>query len=116
MTAGTIMVLMLAVVFVGVGGAKVLAVPAARREARHLGFDVGRYRLIGAAELAAAAGLAVGLVWVPVAVAACSGLVALLVGAVVVLRQAGDPPVRALPAVGLGAASVATAVLLVLGV
>jgi hypothetical protein len=90
MTAGTIMVLMLAVVFAGIGGAKVLAVPAARREARHLGFDVGRYRIIGAAELAAA-GLAVGLVWVPVDVAARSGLVAMLVGAVVVLRRAGDP-------------------------
>jgi hypothetical protein len=116
MTTGTIMVLMLAVVFAGIGGAKVLAVPAVRREAQHLGFDVGRYRLIGVAELAAVAGLVAGLAWVPVAVAACGGLVALLVGAVIVLRRAGDPLVRALPAVGLGVASGVTGVLLVLGV
>lgn len=116
MTTGTIMVLMLAVVFAGIGGTKVLAVPAARREAGHLGFDVGAYRLIGVAELAAAAGLVAGLAWVPVAVAACAGLAALLVGAVMALRRVGDPTVRMLPAVGLGVVSVVAAVLLVLGI
>lgn len=116
MTTGTIMALMLAVVFAGIGLTKVLAVPAARREAGHLGFAVGRYRLIGLAEIAAVAGLVAGLYWVPVAIAACAGLVALLAAAVVVLRRAGDPPVRAVPAVVLGLVSTVTAVLLALGV
>ncbi|WP_420111514.1 DoxX family protein [Pseudactinotalea sp.] len=116
MTVGTIMALMLAVVLAAIGVTKLLALPPARREADHLGFAVRHYRLIGGAELAAAIGLSAAPLWTPAAIAACIGLVVLLIGALVTLRRAGDPATRALPAIGLGLMTTATAVLLTLGV
>ncbi|NGN65831.1 invasion protein [Streptomyces sp. A7024] len=116
MTIGTIMELTLAAAFTAIGAAKIVAFPAVRREAQHLGFTAGRYRLIGVAELLAAAGLLTGLFWTPAAIAASVGLVVLLIGAVLVLRRAGDPPARALPAVAFGLAAAATATLLLTGI
>ncbi|WP_419994830.1 DoxX family protein [Streptomyces boninensis] len=113
MTVAEIMASTLAALFAAIGTAKIIAFPAVRREAQHLGFTVGGYRLIGAAELAAAAGLLTGLLWTPLAIAACAGLIALLIGAVLVLRRVGDPLARALPAVIFGLASAVTAALLI---
>jgi uncharacterized membrane protein YphA (DoxX/SURF4 family) len=56
---------------------------------RAIGFPVARLPWLAAAELAAAAGLLIGLVWWPVAVAALVGLVAYFVGALVFLLRAG---------------------------
>jgi hypothetical protein len=110
------MALMLSVVFAAIATTKLLALPAVRREAAHLGFTVNQYRLIGGAELAAAVGLVAALVWTPIAIAACVGVVILLIGAIAILRRAGDPAARALPAVCLGLVAAATAVLLTTGV
>ena len=64
--------------------------PRMRESARHFSISWRRYRLIGVAELAAAAGVVAGLFWHPLGVAAASGMVCLLVGALIAHRRAGD--------------------------
>jgi hypothetical protein len=58
--------------------------------ADHFGIEWRRYRLLGVAELAAAAGLLAGLVWHPLGIAAALGLALLVGGAVVMHLRAGD--------------------------
>jgi hypothetical protein len=71
--------------------------------ASHFGVPWARYRLIGAAEVAAAAGALAGLAWAPLGVAAASGMALLLLGALTVHRRAGDGLPEAVPAlVALG--------------
>ena len=71
----------LAVIFGVAGTAKIAGAPIMRTAARHLGFSVGQYRVIGALELAGGIGLLVGRVVPPVGVAAAIGLGLLLIGA-----------------------------------
>lgn len=99
------------VVLAAAGAAKVAAVPDMRTRAAHLGFSVGSYRAIGALELAGVAGLAVGLAWSPIGIAAAIGLVAMMVGAVVCHLRAGDRSADAAPAIVVGALVVAVLVL-----
>jgi uncharacterized membrane protein YphA (DoxX/SURF4 family) len=61
-----------------------------RKSAAHFGIPWSRYRLIGAAELAAAAGILIGLWWHPLGVAAAAGMAVLLVGAIITHRKAAD--------------------------
>jgi uncharacterized membrane protein YphA (DoxX/SURF4 family) len=70
--------------------AKLLGHPKMRQSAAHFGIPWPRYRLIGAAELAAAAGVLIGLRWHPIGVAAAAGMAALLLGAVITHRKAAD--------------------------
>ena len=93
------------------GTAKLAAVPDMRSRADHLGFSVNGFRAIGALELAGAAGLAVGLAWSPIGIAAGVCLVAMMVGAVVRHVRAGDRAVDAAPAAVVGLAGVAVLVL-----
>jgi DoxX-like family len=79
------------------GSAKLLAHPKMRKAASHLGIPWSRYRLIGAAELAAAAGILLGIRWPPLGVAAAIGMVLLLLGALLTHRRAGDPAKEAMP-------------------
>lgn len=76
-----VLVVVLAVVLGAAGIAKISGAPAMRTAARHLGFSVGQYRVIGALELAGAVGLLVGLVAPGIGVAAAIGLGLLLFGA-----------------------------------
>ena len=76
-----VVAVVLAVVFGVAGIAKVAGAPVMRTAARHLGFSVGQYRVIGALELAGAVGLLVGLVVPVIGVAAAIGLGLLLIGA-----------------------------------
>ena len=69
---------------------KLLGHPKMRQSAAHFGIPWNRYRLIGLAELAAAAGVLAGLWWHPLGVAAAAGMVLLLLGAVLTHRQAAD--------------------------
>jgi hypothetical protein len=55
---------------------------------RAIGFPVARLPWLAAAELAAAAGLLIGLAWWPMAVAALVGLVGYFTGALVFLLRA----------------------------
>ena len=77
---------------------KLLGHPKMRQSAAHFGIPWRNYRLIGAAELAAAAGVLTGLRWHPLGAAAAAGMVLLLVGAVITHRQAADTGKEMAPA------------------
>jgi uncharacterized membrane protein YphA (DoxX/SURF4 family) len=70
--------------------AKLMGLPKMRESAAHFGIPWSRYRLIGIAELAAAAGVLIGLWWHPLGLAAAAGLALLLLAAVITHRQARD--------------------------
>jgi len=70
--------------------AKLRSQPKMLASASHFGIPWARYRLIGAAELAAAAGVLTGLFWPAFGLAAGSGMAMLLVGALATHRRAGD--------------------------
>jgi hypothetical protein len=76
-----VLAVVLAVIFGVAGIAKISGAPVMRTAARHLGFTVGQYRVIGVLELAGAIGLLVGLVVPALGIAAAIGLGLLLVGA-----------------------------------
>jgi uncharacterized membrane protein YphA (DoxX/SURF4 family) len=78
-----------------------------RQSATHLGIPWNRYRLIGAAELAAAAGILIGLWWHPLGVAAAAGMAMLLLGAVITHRRAADNAKETAPALVILAITVA---------
>jgi len=70
--------------------AKLMGVPAVRESAAHFGIPWPRYRLIGVAELAAAAGVLIGLWWHPLGLAAAAGMALLLLAAVITHQRAKD--------------------------
>lgn len=78
--------------------AKLAGHPKMRHAAAHFGIAWRRYRLIGVAELAAAAGVLIGLFWRPAGLVAAAGMTLLLIGAVVTHRRARDNVREALPA------------------
>jgi uncharacterized membrane protein YphA (DoxX/SURF4 family) len=77
---------------------KLLGHPRMRRSAEHFGILWPRYRLIGVAELAAAAGVLAGLWWHPLGIAAAAGMILLLLGALITHRRAGDSVEEMAPA------------------
>jgi uncharacterized membrane protein YphA (DoxX/SURF4 family) len=77
---------------------KLTGQPRMRKSAADFGIPWSRYRLIGVAELAAAAGILTGLWWHPLGVAAAAGMAVLLVGAVVTHRKAADSVKEMAPA------------------
>ena len=66
-----------------------------------------RYRLIGVTELAAAAGILIGLWWHPLGLAAAAGMTLLLIGALITHRRAGDSGQEAAPALAALALTIA---------
>lgn len=91
----------LAAVFAMLGTAKLLAVPAMRTRAAHVGFTVAAYRRIGILEVAGALGLLVGVAVPDLRAAAAAGLLLLLGGAVIAHLRAGGGIKGAAPAVVL---------------
>jgi len=77
---------------------KLLGHPKMRQSAEHFGIGWPRYRLIGVAELAAAAGILIGLWWHPLGVVAAAGMGLLLLGALITHRLAGDSAKEMAPA------------------
>ena len=77
---------------------KLLGHPRMRQSAAQFGIPWPRYRLIGVAELAAAAGVLVGLWWHPLGVAAAAGMTLLLAGAMITHRRAADSGKEMTPA------------------
>ncbi len=69
-----------------------------RHSAARFGIPWHRYRLIGVAELAAVAGVLIGLFWRPAGLLAAAGIVLLLVGALITHRRAHDSIREAVPA------------------
>jgi uncharacterized membrane protein YphA (DoxX/SURF4 family) len=82
--------LLLAVVCLLPAVGKLLGHPRMRQSAAHFGIPWPRYRLIGVAELAAAAGILIGLWWHPLGVAAAAGMALLLLGALITHRRTAD--------------------------
>jgi uncharacterized membrane protein YphA (DoxX/SURF4 family) len=78
--------------------AKLLGHPKMQKSAAHFGIPWPRYRLIGVAELAAAAGVLAGLWWHPLGVAAAAGMIVLLTGALITHRRALDSAKEMAPA------------------
>jgi hypothetical protein len=70
--------------------AKLAGHPRMRQSARHFRIPWRHYRLIGVAELAAAAGVLAGLWFHPLGLAAATGMAFLLAGALIMHRRAGD--------------------------
>jgi uncharacterized membrane protein YphA (DoxX/SURF4 family) len=77
---------------------KLTGQPKMRQSAAHFGIPWPRYRLIGVAELAAAAGVLIGLWWHPLGVAAAAGMTLLLAGALISHRRAADSGKEMAPA------------------
>jgi hypothetical protein len=104
--------IVLAGIFLLLGAAKLAALPEMRQAAAHLGMTITHYRLLGALEVAAAAGLLFGLRITALGAAASVGLTLLMAGAVVIHLRSGDPATRCLPAAVVGALAAAHLVLL----
>jgi uncharacterized membrane protein YphA (DoxX/SURF4 family) len=82
--------LLLAAVCLLPAAGKILGHPKMRQSAARFGISWPRYRLIGVAELAAGAGVLIGLWWHPLGLAAAAGMALLLLGAVITHRRAAD--------------------------
>lgn len=93
----TVSLVLIAVCAVPAGG-KLGGHPKMVLSANRFGIPWSEYRLIGLAELAAAAGVLAGLFWRPIGVAAALGMVALVVGALAFHRRAADDAREAAPA------------------
>ncbi|HEV8175705.1 MAG TPA: DoxX family protein [Actinoplanes sp.] len=93
----TLSVLLVAVCIIP-AAAKLAGHSKMRHAAAHFGIAWRRYRLIGVAELAAVAGVLVGLVWRPAGLLAAGGMILLLLGALITHRRAHDNVREALPA------------------
>ena len=98
---------LLALELAATGGMKVIGTGTARANAEHLGLSLGLSRLIGIAELAAAAGLLAGLVVKPLAIVTAAAVVVLMVGAVGYHLKARDKIAAVLPAVVTGLIAIA---------
>lgn len=107
MNATTVLAAVLVVVFGAFGLAKLAAVPAMRARAAHVGFSVDAYRAIGVLEILAVLGILVGAAVPMIGALAASGLVLLLVGAVVAHLRHGDGIRELAPALVLGAVAAA---------
>lgn len=116
-TAASVLSVVLAVVSLAVGVPKVLLKGEIPESLRRMGLVDGLVRFIGLAELAATAGLVIGLFWRPLGIAAAAGLAVLLACATVAHARAGDyadPAARgrAMAPIVLAAAAVVAAVTL----
>jgi uncharacterized membrane protein YphA (DoxX/SURF4 family) len=80
----------LAVFFAVAGIMNVFYMKQSRQDATHLGISAALTRFIGWCQIAAVFGLIAGLFWRPLAIAAATGVLLLLVGAVIAHRRVGD--------------------------
>ncbi|MEU2235805.1 DoxX family protein [Streptomyces vietnamensis] len=93
MTAAQItLAVVLTLVFLPLGAAKIAAVPFMRQAAAHLDMSPGLYRVVGALEVAAAVGLLLGPASAPLGVAAAIGLALLMTAAAVAHLRHGERP------------------------
>lgn len=86
-----VLTLVLAAVFVGTAVPKLTGQAQMRERMDHLGVSPGLTRVLGVLELAAVAGLLLGLLWPPLGIAAAIGLALQMTGAVVYHARAKDP-------------------------
>jgi hypothetical protein len=100
--ASAVLALLLAVIFITLGTAKVVAVQPMRARAAEVGFSTMAYRRIGLLEVAAAIGLLLGAVEPLIGALAGAGLLLMLGGAVIAHLRHGDGPPEVAPAVVCG--------------
>ena len=82
--------ILLALLVLATGAGKLAGVASSHAIRDSLNVPAGRWKLIGSLEMLAVIGLATGI-WIPVAgLAAAIGVVALMIGAVITRRQAGQ--------------------------
>jgi uncharacterized membrane protein YphA (DoxX/SURF4 family) len=111
--ATVVLTLLLAAVFIGAGIPKILGTKTSLRMRDHLQVNPQLYRVVGFLEIAAVAGLLIGL-FVPVlSVAAAVGLALLMIGGIVTHICAGEAK-GSLPAVVIFAVAVAAATVRIL--
>src|SRR6201995_4359137 len=111
--ATVVLTIVLAAVFLGAGIPKILGTKTSLRMRDHLQVNPQLYRVVGFLEIAAVAGLLIGL-FVPVlSVAAAVGLVLLMIGGIVSHICAGEAK-GSLPAVVIFAVAVAAATVRIL--
>ncbi|MEU4775668.1 DoxX family protein [Micromonospora sp. NPDC023644] len=102
-----VLTLILAAVFLGTAVPKLTGQTQMRERMDHLGVSPGLTRLLGVLELAAVAGLLLGLLWPPLGIAAAIGLALQMVGAVVYHARAKDPAAMTLTPVIFALAALA---------
>lgn len=111
----TVLAALLVVAFATLGAAKLVALPAMRARAEHVGYSVAAYRRIGVLEILGVVGVLIGAVVPAVGVVAGLGLVLLLGGAVITHLRNGDGITAIAPALVLGATVVGYVLLVLAG-
>ena len=104
---------LLVVAFAVLGSAKLVAVPAMRAKAEHVGFSVLAYRRIGLLEVLAVVGLLIGAFVPVIGALSAAGLLMLLGGAIVAHLRNGDGIREIAPAVVLGLVTLSYLLLMV---
>jgi hypothetical protein len=110
-TATLLVSVVLALLFLATAAGKLTGHPASVAIRDHLAIPVVRWQQIGLLEVAAAAGVLIGLALRPLGIAAAAGLVLLSLGAIATHVRAGDKPAAALPAFAALALAAAALVL-----
>jgi hypothetical protein len=97
--AGVVLTALLSLMFAGSGVSKLARAAQSLKIRDDLRVSAGLWTTVGFLEVAAVVGLLAGLRWEWMAVAAATGLAALMAGAVVVHRRANDSRGQLPPAV-----------------
>lgn len=102
MRVGAVVVsIALAMLFGAAGIVNAFYLAAARKEGQHLRISSGLTRFVGMCQLAGAVGLLGGLYWRPLGIAAASGLMLLMAGAVISHRRVRDSVQATAPALAV---------------
>ena len=112
-TAFIVVSMLLALEMAVVGAPKVVQLSAVRASAEHLGVGVALDRTIGVAQMAAAAGLLLGIVFPPLSVVTGAAVCLLMCGALGYHAKAKDNLLAMAPALLTVALSIAVVVLAV---
>jgi hypothetical protein len=93
--------IVLAAILAGGGIGDIFNMKTAREAAVRLGVPTAVLRFIGCCQIAAAFGLIAGLFWPPLAIAAATGVVLLMICAVAAHMRVDDPFAQSLQALGV---------------
>jgi hypothetical protein len=91
---------LVALVFAANGLAKLLGHPKMIEASTHLGYAMRSFRIIGLLEVLGALGILLAPLYVPLGVAAATGLILLTTGGIIAHLRASDPIRLATPALG----------------
>lgn len=102
-----LLAIVLCVAFTGAGFAKITNQPVMIKARDHLGLSADAYRAVGLAELAGALGVILGVldIFVWVGFFSASGLILLMIGAVLYHLRVDDEAIELIPALGMAAIS-----------